>query len=178
MFVVEEIGLSSVEWGFILLVESAIRTLLYIPAGLLVDKYGRSKFVIGGLGLLLASTPLFLISKSLVDVLLIRSAIALVNIFFTPACTALMADTVPREIRGKVMAALGRGSLMIGGTGGGTGGPGMGFLITIPAMIASISGGMIYAMNPNYPWYIMMVAIIASLLVSILFIRDPPDAEI
>ena len=178
VYVVEEIGLSSVEWGFILLVESAIRTLLYIPAGLLVDRYGRSKFVIGGLGLLLASTPLFLISKSLVDVLLIRSAIALVNIFFTPACTALMADTVPREIRGKVMAALGRGSLMIGGTGGGTGGPGMGFLITIPVMIASISGGMIYAMNPNYPWYIMMVAIIASLLVSILFIRDPSDAEI
>jgi MFS family permease len=178
VYVVEDIGLSSVEWGIILLIESAIRTLLYIPAGLLVDRYGRTKFLMGGLGLLLVSIALFIFSKSFLDVLIIRSAVAIVNVFFSPATSALMADTVPREIRGKVMAAFGRGSMMVAGTGGGIGGPGMGFFITLPAMLASILGGMIYDINPKYTWYVMIAAILASLLVSVMYIRDPSDAEI
>ena len=67
---------------------------------------------------------------------------------------------------------------MIGATGGGTGGPGMGFIITIPLMIAAISGGSLYGANPVYPWYFVGASFIVSLAVSALYIRDPSEAEI
>ena len=50
------------------------------------------------------------------------------------------------------MAAIGRGSTLIGATGGGTGGPGMGYLFTVPVMTASVLGGHLYSINPTYPW--------------------------
>jgi MFS family permease len=178
VYAVERIGLSSVEWGLILLVEAALRTVLYIPAGMLVDRYGRAKSLIASLAISLVSIPLFVFSTRFVEVLLIRMAVALVNVLFSPACSALIADTVPRDIRGRVMAAFGRGTILVGASGGGTGGPGMGFLITLPVMVASLIGGILYAMDPAYPWFFVLVTTIISLATSAFFVRDPQEAEI
>ena len=178
VYVVEHIGLSSVEWGLILLVEVALRNLMFMPAGVVVDRYGRTKSMLASLLLSLASIPLFILSTGFIDVLLIRSAVAISNAFFIPACSALMADMVPRDIRGRTMAALGRGTFMIGSAAGGVGGPGMGFIITIPVMIASIAGGYLYAYNPEYPWLFVTVVTVTSIILSALFIRDPKEAEL
>ena len=178
VYAVEQIGLSSVEWGLILLVEAALRTVLYIPAGMLVDRYGRAKSLIASLAISLVSIPLFVFSTRFVEVLLIRMAVALVNVLFSPACSALIADTVPRDIRGRVMAAFGRGTILVGASGGGTGGPGMGFLITLPVMVASLAGGILYAMDPAYPWFFVLVTTIISLATAAFFVRDPQEAEI
>jgi len=178
VYVVEHIGLSSVEWGLILLVEVALRNLMFMPAGVVVDRYGRTKSMLASLLLSLASIPLFILSTGFIDVLLIRSAVAISNAFFIPACSALMADMVPRDIRGRTMAALGRGTFMIGSAAGGVGGPGMGFIITIPVMIASIAGGYLYAYNPKYPWLFVTAVTVTSIILSALFIRDPKEAEL
>jgi MFS family permease len=100
------------------------------------------------------------------------------NAFFTPACSALMADTVPRHMRGRVMAAIGRGAVMIGAASGGTGGPGMGFLITLPVVFGSVAGGYLYGQNPAWPWFFVLSATAISVLLSALFLRDPKRAEI
>ena len=76
------------------------------------------------------------------------------------------------------MAALGQGGVMIGAAGGGTGGPGTGFLITLPLMIASLAGGYLYAQNPSYPWLFILIASTLATLLTALFIRDPKQAEI
>jgi hypothetical protein len=76
------------------------------------------------------------------------------------------------------MAALGRGTVLVGATGGGTGGPGMGFLITIPVMVSSLAGGLLYAANPHYPWIFFLFTILASITVTALYVRDPKTAEI
>jgi MFS family permease len=178
VYAVNQIGLSSVEWGLILLVETALRTLLNIPMGILVDRYGRTKFIILSFILSLVSIPFFVISTGFNQVFLIRIIVAVANALFIPCGSALMADAIPREIRGRTMAALGRGSFMIGATGGGTGGPGMGFLITIPMMIAFITGGFLYELNPTYPWLFAGTTIIISIVASILYIRDPAEPEI
>lgn len=178
VYAVQHIGLSSVEWGLILLIETALRNLMYIPAGVMVDRYGRTEFILSSLLLSLVSIPLFVFSDCFIEVLLIRSAVAVTNAFFLPACSALMADTVPRDNRGRVMAALGRGTVMIGAASGGTGGPGVGFLITIPLMIASLAGGYLYAYNPAYPWFFVLIATMISLILLALFIRDPKAAEV
>jgi hypothetical protein len=75
------------------------------------------------------------------------------------------------------MAALGRGSTLIGSTGGGIGGPGMGFLITIPIMIASIGGGYLYTANPAYPWLFGLLSSAISLSLATFLLRDPQKAE-
>jgi MFS family permease len=159
-------------------VETALRNVAYVPAGLLVDRVGRSRCMIGSLSICLVSVPLFVCASGFWPILLIRLSIAVANAAFTPACAALLADLVPRQMRGRVMAAMGRGTVMIGAASGGTGGPGLGFLVTVPLMIASFSAGYLYAHNPAYPWYVAFVAIALCLLLTTLYVRDPQQAHV
>ena len=76
------------------------------------------------------------------------------------------------------MAAIGQGGIMIGMAGGGTGGPAVGFIATIPLMIASFGGGYLYALNPAYPWFLVAVTTAISIVLTVLFIRDPQQAEV
>lgn len=177
VFATQRIGLGPKDWGLILLVETLCRNLLYLPAGLLVDRYGRTKFLIGSLLVLLASAPLFTLATSFARVMLARISIAAVNAFFSPACAALLADTVPRDIRGQVMAALGRGSIIFGASSGSAGGPAIGFLLTIPVMVGSLAGGYLYSENPALPWVFLMAAASIALLLSARYLRDPQEAE-
>jgi MFS family permease len=177
VYAIDMVGLSSIDWGLILLLETIFKTLLTIPAGMIADRYSRSKVILMALLLSLASVPTFALARGFTDVLLIRMGVALAGALFMPASTALMADYVPRTLRGRVMAAMGRGSVMIGASGGGTGGPGMGYLFTIPVMISSIAGGILYAVNPIYPWVCVLVATVLQIVTVILFIRDPQTAE-
>ena len=79
--------------------------------------------------------------------------------------------------RGRVMAALGHGGLKIGTTGGGVGGPSVGYVTIIPLMIASLAGGYLYTWNPASPWLCAAIAMaLASILIA-LFVRDPKHAE-
>lgn len=174
----EHIGLTATEWGSILLIETLLRTILLIPAGIAVDRSGRTRFILASLTLSLVTMPLFVLSSNLVHVFLIRVAIAVANAFFGPACMALMADTVPRDIRGRVMAAIGRGMVLLGPASGGTGGPGMGFLTTLPVMLGSIVGGYLYSYNPTFPWLFVSAATALSILLSVLFLRDPEHAQV
>jgi len=176
VYVVEEIGLSSLDWGMIIMFEMILKTLLTFPAGLLVDRYGRTRNILVSLLVFLLSMPL-IFAESFYQVLIIRLAVAVAGALFTPASTALMADYVPSEMRGRVMAALGRGSMLVGAAGGGTGGPGMGYLFTVPVMAASIIGGLLYAVNPAYPWYCILATTVIQVLALVLFIRDPEEAH-
>jgi MFS family permease len=178
VYAIEQIGLSSSQWGLILLCETALRLLILIPAGIGVDRWGRTTSLLVALLLSTVAVPLFILAKGFTTVLLIRLAIAVASAITLPACTALMADIAPREIRGQVMAALGQGGVMIGAAGGGTGGPGTGFIITLPLMIASLAGGYLYAQKPTYPWLFVLIASTLATILTALFIRDPKQAEI
>lgn len=173
----DHLGLSSARWGLILLVETILRNAAFMPAGALIDRHGRTRFLIASLLLALLAVPLFAWSRNWIQVLVLRCAVAIATAFFMPACSALMADSVPREIRGRVMAAIGQGTVMIGASSGGTGGPGVGFLITGPLMAGSLLGGYLYACSPVLPWVVSGIAFALSTLLAVLFIRDPESAE-
>lgn len=177
VYVTEIIGLTKIEWGLILLFESILKVILTIPSGIVSDRIGRTKTLIGAVLVSLISLPTLVFATNYTGVLIIRLVAALAGSLFMPSSTALMADYVPRSLRGRVMAALGRGSVLVGATGGGTGGPGMGYLFVIPVMVSSILGGVLYDMNPAYPWYVVGIATVIQVLVVILFIRDPVDVE-
>ena len=173
----QEIGLSATEWGSILFVESLLRTLLCIPAGMAIDRYGRARFILASLVLSLITMPAFVFSSTYVHVLLIRIVMGVANAFFAPASMAFMADAIPRKLRGRVMAAIGRGFVQLGPASGGTGGPGTGFLTTLPMMLGSIAGGYLYRYNTALPWVFVTVATAVSLVLAALYMRDPERAH-
>ncbi len=177
VYVTEEIGLTNIDWGLILLFESIFKTILTIPCGMIADRYSRTKTLFAAVFFSLVSLPSLILAKTFIHVLLIRLGVGLAGALFIPSCTALMADYIPRDLRGRVMAAIGRGSLLVGATGGGTGGPGMGYIFTIPVILASVIGGLLYSLNPIYPWLCILGATITQLISIILFIRDPKKAE-
>ena len=76
------------------------------------------------------------------------------------------------------MAAIDRGTVMLGPASGGTGGPGMGFLTTLPVMLGSIVGGYLYSANPTLPWIFVTAATGVSVFVTVLFLRDPEHAQV
>ncbi len=177
VYVTTHIGLRSSEWGLILLVETGLRNLVTVPAGFLTDHYGRCRFILAALAVSLV-VPLFVWSGSFLQVLLIRCLIGIASAFLSPAMGALMADSVPSQNRGRVMAAVGRGSVMIGGASGGIGGPGTGYLITGPLVVASLAGGALYAWNPLSPFLVVFGITLLALLVAFRYMRDPLSAEI
>ena len=96
-----------------------------------------------------------------------------VNPLDRPGCRAIIC-----EMRGRVMAAIGRGTVMVGAASGGTGGPGMGFLITLPVMIGALAGGYLYSANPIFPWLFVAGATAISVLLSARFLYDPEQAHV
>ena len=172
------IGLSAAQWGLVLLMESAVGHMVRIPAGFLSDRYGRTGFILAALLLGGAAMPMFVFARTIGQVMAIRCLIALTMAFFGPSCGALMADIVPRDIRGRVMAAIGRGSVMIGAASGGTGGPGVGYLTIIPLAVAALAGGILYEWNPASPWALVLAVCAIALALTALFVRDPKQAEI
>jgi DHA1 family multidrug resistance protein-like MFS transporter len=178
VYATDHIALTATEWGLILTIETVLRILLLVPLGMAVDRYGRTQFILASLFITLLSTSLFIYSTTFRQVLVARAAVGLANALFMPACTALMADTVPSNMRGRVMAAIGRGTVFISAAGGGVGGPGMGYLIIAPVVIASLLGGVLYRHNPAAPWLFAFGATAVSLLLAALYLRDPRRAEV
>jgi MFS family permease len=172
------IGLTAAQWGFVLSIEAALGNLVRIPAGFLSDRYGRTPFIFASLLLCGAFIPLFIIADTLAYVMLIRCIIAISMAFFSPACGALLADNIPRDIRGRVMANIGRGSVRIGAASGGTGGPGVGFLTIIPIFLASLAGGYFYEWHTASPFIIVLIISLILLILTAIFVRDSKQAEI
>jgi hypothetical protein len=178
IYVVEIIGLTSIEWGLILLFESILKTVLTMPSGMLADRYSKRVIVFFAILLSLVSLPSLILAKTFTQVLLIRLVAGVSGALFVPSCTALMADFIPRNLRGRVMAAIGRGSVLVGATGGGIGGPGMGYIFTLPVIFSSFLGGLLYSYNPVYPWLCILGTTLIQLLCVIFFIRDPKLVEV
>jgi MFS family permease len=177
VYVTDDIGLTTTEWGLILLIETLIRVSLYIPAGMVIDRHGRIKFIRLSLFLTSIAISLLFFASSFTEILGIRAMMALANVLFMPASSALMADLIPRDLRGRVMAAIGRGTVLLGAASGGTGGPGMGFLITVPVMLGSILGGYLYTLNTALTWACAVGATGISLILALFWIKDAPLAH-
>ena len=180
VYAVGVIDLSATQWGLLGLISAALRSVLGIPAGLLVDRVSKRMIIIAGIASTVLPVYYFIYAKTFWDVLAVTIVTSTANVFLLPACQALVADSVPRERRGRIMSAIGQGVIMVTGAGeaGGGGGPGMGFILSIPFIVGSLVGGYIYSANAAHPWIIMTGILVACTALSVAFIREPHKKEL
>ena len=166
IYATQSLGLSTVQWGMVLLAASVINVVLMVPAGMLVDRLGPKRVLTWAL--LIGAVPMFLFryATTLVYVTVLLVIMTVANSFLMSGAPAYMTHSVPPERRGQVMSALGMGMLFINTRGGGGGGPGMGTLLTIPSIIGAILGGFVYGYNPNLLWMSFGVALLLSAVLS------------
>ena len=50
--------------------------------------------------------------------------------------------------------------------------------MTIPLIVSSILGGVLYTMNPVLPWVFVFFTTLLAILLIVLYIRDPHEVEI
>jgi MFS family permease len=166
IYVVQSLGLSEVQWGMVLLIASVINVILMIPAGMIVDKLDVKRVLTWSL--FLGSIPMFLFmythSFTIITALIVLMTIA--NSFLMSGAPAYMSQKVPSKKRGRVMSALGQGMLFINTRGGGGGGPGMGTLLSIPSIIGSLLGGLVYTYDPNLLWLSFGITLFISAVIS------------
>jgi len=169
----EKIGISTQQWGTLMLITGAINVALSIPAGGVVDRL--SKRWIAGVCLVLSSVPvlLFLRADAFLEILVLSVAGSLTNTFINPAIQTLFADMIPRRERGRIMASIGGGGFWIMG-----GSWGSGVLTTISLTAGSLCSGYIYNYDQALPWYILSAALAVLGVLFIALVEEPEEPEV
>jgi len=177
VYSVQVLGLTKLQWGTVLLIAAVTNVALLLPAGIIVDRLGTKRTLTAALAAAAVPLLLFPFSRGFWDITLVFVALTLANSVLTSGAPALMAQMVPSEMRGRVMAALGQGMLVINTRGSGGGGPGMGAVLTIPSILGAIVGGYVYEYNPVLPWMMMGVAMLLSALINAFLVSVPEPGE-
>ena len=175
LYATDVIMLSVSEWATILFIGGLVSIILSVPAGMIVDKIGNRRIIVTMLLLSLFPGILFVYSTTFVQVLATQLSLTAIASFLTPAAHALMADTVPRDIRARIISAYGRGTIGIRGGGFGVG---AGYILTIPILFGSMTGGLVYSVNPLYPWMIQSASLFLCFVISVLFLKEPKVPEV
>jgi len=170
----EVIGLTPYEWGLVLLGGGLVKTVLSFVIGGLVDRLGPRRCILISLVVTFPSAFLFTRSTGFYPTAAIYIIMVVGNAFLWIASSVLLADTIPRNIRGRVMAAMGQG-LGVGISGGGYS---RGFLLFIPATIGSFLGGYIYDFNPAMPWIIQSAFLLMGIALTLMLVKEPEKAEV
>jgi MFS family permease len=146
----EAVGITTQDWGTLMLITGAINVAISIPAGGLVDRL--SKRWVLGLCLIAGTVPTFLFLRCTTfnQLLALSVAATITNVFLNSAFQAIFADMAPREKRGRIMASLGAGGIWL--MGGAWGSGMLGMLMRTSGVFLS---GYIYNYNDSMPWCIL-----------------------
>lgn len=168
------IGITEFQWGQVALVGGIAKVIISLYVGNFVDKRGVKKSMIVALLIAIPAMSAFVYTRGLMDTALVYTVLVLANAFIWIASGVLIADSIPRNIRGRIMAGLGQG-IPLGITGGGYA---QGFMLFIPSALGSLISGYIYEYNPAYPWYLQSVLLTLCLLLVIRLVKEPDHAEV
>lgn len=169
----EIIGLTEYNWGTIMLVGGIAKTILSLFIGNIVDRIGSRRCFMISFSVAIPGMFLFTLVPNYLNLLVLYVGLVLSAAFMWIASSVYLADSIPREMRGRVMAGLGSG-MTIGVVGGGWA---SGFLVFLPMTVGSMLGGYIYDISPVLPWYIHTCFLVVSLLLTIFVLKDPQKAQ-
>ena len=167
-------GISEFQWGQVALVGGIAKVIISLYVGRFVDKRGVKKSMIVAFLIAIPAMSAFVYTTGLIDTALVYTVLVLANAFIWISSGVLIADSIPRNIRGRIMAGLGQG-IPLGITGGGYA---QGFMLFIPSALGSLISGYIYEYNPAYPWYLQSVLLALCLLLVLKLVKEPENAEV
>jgi MFS family permease len=157
-FFVDELGITNVQLSYIGTLIGVFLIIFALPVGRIVDKYGRRKPILFGMALVILVIP-FVYDADFTRLVLLTPIIGLLNVVMWTSFSAMYADLIPPEHRGKASGS-------------------KDFFFLVAVSIGQILGGWIYdnvshTLNITIYW-LSMFPVIA---LSFLFIRDPEPAE-
>jgi len=177
LYTVDEMGITNEQWALISFASSITYPLAIFPAGFIVDKIGRKKSWILSRILFAAATIIYLLTPKITtikislptsiltlqkyhilitDFVMFALALGILGV----AVSALQADLIPRELRGRTMAAI---SLLTS------------FLAIVPG---NIYGGYTYQyLSKTTPFITLLILNIISLTIIILKVKEPKIKE-
>ncbi len=171
LYATDALDLHPYQWGVILLWSGIAKAILSLFIGGIVDYYGSRKCLLFGLTLGIPSMYGFTIAEGFWLALPMFTLITLSSVFIWISSQVYLADSIPRKIRGRIMAGLGSGmSLGVSGVGFASG-----FLIFLPKTLGSLVGGFIYYLNPQLPWLIQSLLLTVGLIYTYLKIHNPKN---
>jgi len=167
------IGLEKIEWGSALSISGLLSILLAFPLGSLVDRFGSRKMILLSMGLAPLIIPLFIYAGGFNGVTLVLCALSLINGLLMPAFSTLIANSIPKNRRGRLYSLLGERGVMIsyGNFWGG------GFLLFPAAALGSFIGGYVYEFNGAWSWIILAVAMGLNFVLAYIYIKEPDRAQ-
>jgi MFS family permease len=158
LYVTDVIRISSFDWGFVNTIFITVTIISGFPLGKLIDKIPRKRAVILAYFLYVPASFLFVLSRSFAQVLLVFIIFAVGGSLLYPAYSALMADMIPKEKRGRIMGTIGTLNVMA----------------SVPA---SVLAGLLYSLDPAYPFALtIFLGIVVSLIV-FLAVHEPKTRE-
>lgn len=169
IYATDALELHPYQWGVILLWSGVARALISLFIGAIVDRYGARKCLLYGLGLGIPSMYGFTLAEGFWNALLMFTLITISAVFIWISSQVHLADSIPRYIRGRIMAGLGSGmTLGVSGVGFVSG-----FLIFLPKTLGSLAGGFIYHLSPQLPWVLQSVFLTLGFVYVFFKIHDP-----
>jgi len=157
-YVVEDRGMSPSSWSIITTALFVSMVVLAIPCGKLIDKVGKKIPLLISLLLMALAIPLILYGD-FARLLIAMSLVGMVNILTYSASSALFADLVPQEHRGKALGS-------------------NGFFRLIAMSAGQLIGGVIYeGVSHRLPFLLQFIFIVPSFLLLLLFIEEPREKE-
>jgi DHA1 family multidrug resistance protein-like MFS transporter len=169
--------ISVIDWGSILTLSTLVQVVLTIPAGSLIDRYDTRKITALAAGLSALPILAFPFLRGFWSILISFILISVANAFLIPSANALMVELVPRERRGMAMAILGRGWLHTNIKEKIGGGPGMGFVLTLPVVVGSLVSGYIYDVFPSAPWLLLGSALMVNAVLAVFSLQTGEEGE-
>lgn len=150
--------ISTVDWGMLMIFLFAIMIIFAIPCGKLVDKVGRKIPILLGLGLLVPSMLLF-VYGDLPKLYIALPLFGVSNILLMAGFSALQADFVPKEQRGKIIGS-------------------SNFVNYIIMAVGMLAGGFIYEhVSPQLPFFISIIFVIPEILMILFLVHEPAKRE-
>ncbi len=158
IYAVEDLGLSRPEWSIALMVLFIAMIALSIPIGKLVDKAGR-KIPLLLSYLFMPPAILLFVYGDMYRLPISLVLIGLAQLMMFSSYSALMADLVPKEQRGKV-------------TGFSQ------FFNYITMAVGVLIGGILYnTASHQLPFFLMIVLLVPQFLVTLLLVHEPKQRE-
>jgi MFS family permease len=158
LYAIDVVGVGGFEWSLMSTAYMVAGLLVGLPVGRMIDSIGRKKSILLAY---LFSTPvivLFIFSRGVIPLLASQVLFAVSQAFWFPAFSALMADLIPQDKRGRIMGLIGT-------------------LRTLASVPAAALFGIMYESGPATPFFLAIVLEVLTVAIVVVKIEEPVEIE-